>query len=123
LSDDTAAALSQLGTAPRNWRDVTIYPAPDRGYLMVVTTKRGAVRTTILPDSNSLSEVGSLMKTHYLDFVDPEERARLEKEWTTKTGQQFMFNVEVRYGKFDTFNDQPQPTKPTTGRSLPRRKR
>ena len=95
LSDDTAAALSQIGSAPRNWKTVVVTPLPDRsGFLMTVTTKRGATWVTVLPDRNALSEVGSLLRTHYLDFADPRERAELKKAWSTASGGELNIRVE-----------------------------
>ncbi len=95
LSDDTSASLSQIGSAPKNWKSVVVTPLPDRsGFLMTVTTKRGATWVTVLPDRNALSEVGSLLKTHYLDFADPKEREELKKAWSTASGGELNIRVE-----------------------------
>ena len=96
MSDDTAASLSHIGSGPKNWKKVTIYPRRAKGdYVMVVETKRGATYVTVLPDKESLREVGSLVRTHFKGFTSPEEEARLRKQWERASGESWNFEFYV----------------------------
>lgn len=119
MSDDTASSLSQLGTAPRNWKSVQIIPDESRkGYYMIVTTKRGAVRVTHLSDRDALSEVGKAMKGSVLDYSDPDEAKRLRREWSRKNGDPWQFDVEV-YGYGNATSSTPPEVPRDVKRALP----
>ena len=59
MSVDTAAILSQIDLASRNWAHVEFYVNGDGSVKMTVTPKHGYQRTVILPDTSSMREVGA----------------------------------------------------------------
>lgn len=96
MRDDTAALLSQLGTAPRNWKDVRISPSPDGdGFIMRVTTKRGAQRMILLPDRDSVSEVSAMMNNPLGMARTAKERREMARQWQRANGEPWSFTVTI----------------------------
>ena len=125
MADDTAAILSQIGTHPRNWRRVEISRNPrGDGFIMKVTTKRGAVRMVLLPDRSSVSEVATLLRNREGQGRTKKERAQLKKEWSQSDLQ--PHEIDVKINDTDPESMRPAPTDvPTTrvGNALPRQRR
>jgi hypothetical protein len=93
MRDDTAAALALLGTAPRNWKDLVVSENPDGTFSVLVTTKRGAKRSTILADRNSKNELARLIRSPQGQGVSKSEQRRLNRDWTRGDGSPWSFRV------------------------------
>jgi len=124
MSDDTAAALSQIGIHPRNWKSVDIRRSPDgQNFIMTVKSKRGATRIVNLPDRDNVAQVAALMRNREGQGRDRTEITDLYQEWEQKTGRPWSIDVNIQ----DTDPaSQPRVNRslpaPTATKALPRRK-
>ena len=95
MSDSTAASLAIIGTAPRNWKNVQVtYNDDTKSYSVLVTTKRGAKRTTEL-DREGLREFGRLMKNPTSLGKTKAEQKSLKNQWTRTNGAPWDFKVNI----------------------------
>ena len=97
MADDTAAALSQIGIHPRNWRTVDIRITPNGdAFVMTVTSKRGAVRKVVLQDRGAVAEVAALLKNREGQGRDATEMRNLFSEWENKNGEPPTIEVNIQ---------------------------
>jgi hypothetical protein len=98
MGDDTAAALSRLGIAPSRWRAVEIRPIAGTGqFMLTVTPRRGYASSTVLPDQESVREVGRLVNQASRDDLaqSASERRRLRHEWQRTRGRAPSMDVTI----------------------------
>ncbi len=100
MGDDTAAILSQIGFHPRNWRHVEVRQEPGTDlWRMTVTPKVGYPRTVLLPDRESVGEVGRLLNANSRREMsqNPAEQSRMDREWNDAEGDSWEIDVDI-YG-------------------------
>jgi hypothetical protein len=96
MADDTAAALSQIGIHPRNWKSVDIRLNKERtAYIMTVKSKRGATRVIALPDRENVSQVAALLRNREGQGRSTQETTNLYSEWEQRNGQPWSIEVEI----------------------------
>lgn len=126
MRDDVAAALSLLGTAPRNWKTLVVRENTDGSgtYSVVVVTKRGARRSTELPDREAVKEFASLLKNTDKQGRTKTEKKDLKSQWYNANGQIYEFDVSFIYlSELGPSGNETDVVKlPTAGRALPKRK-
>jgi len=121
MSDDTAAALSQIGIDPKNWKSVDIRPAPDRrSYLVTVKSKRGATRVVNVAERDNVSQIAALLRNREKQGRTPKEMTDLYSEWENRNGKPWTIDVTI----VDTDpSSQPvvnyQPPKVTKTKAIP----
>lgn len=125
MRNDTAAALSLIGTPPRNWRSVDIKRNENGSYSVLVTTKRGRKVSTILSDYDSLQEFGSLLRNPVAMGRTATEKRNLKNQWTRANGKPWNIDISIPVDT-DPISMAPTPndakTKPTRGKALPRKR-
>ena len=125
MQDDTAAALYLLGTAPKNWQSVVVKDNGDGTFTVLVTTKRGAKRATVLADREAVGELARLIRNPVEKGRTKLEKRDLENAWLNSSGEQWSFSASFP----DTDLVSMAPTEiniqnlPTSGSALPKRKR
>lgn len=125
MRNDTAAALSLIGTPPRNWRTVDINRNENGSYTILVTTKRGRKVATIVADYDALQEFGSLLRNPVAMGRTATEKRNLKNQWTRANGKPWQIDVSMPVDT-DPISMAPSvndaKTKPTTGKALPRKR-
>jgi len=125
MRDDVAAALSLIGTPPKNWKNVDIRRNDDGSYSVLVTTKRGGKKATLLPDYEALQEFGLLLRERENLGRTRTEKANLKAEWNRANGKPWSISVDI---PTDTDPVSMKPTQSdaktmrTTGKALPRKR-
>jgi hypothetical protein len=124
MQDDVAAALSLIGSAPRNWKTVDIKKNDDGTYSVLVTTKRGAKRATVLPDYEAVRQFGDLLRNRDGQGRTAKEKRDLRNAWTKANGSAWEIEVKMNLG-YDTesMKPTPEPVKKTTGKALPKKRK
>ena len=86
MGTDTVAILSQIDIPPKRWKTVDFAFLPSGMVVVTITPKRGYDRVVVLPDGQSASEFGRLLRSPALMASSPQQRKALEKEWKRKRG-------------------------------------
>ena len=79
---DTAAALSQIGAGPKQWREVDFDFLADGRVRMNVTTRGGSRSSVMLRNREAASEVGQLMRNPESAGRTAAEKRRLKRAWS-----------------------------------------
>jgi hypothetical protein len=98
MRDDVAAALSLLGTQPKNWKSLVVRENTDGSgtYSVIVTTKRGATRTTELPDKEAVKEFAALLKNQSQQGRTKKEKQELVDPWAgTAFDVNFVYSLDM----------------------------
>jgi hypothetical protein len=120
MRDDVAGALSLLGTPPKNWKSLIVRENPDGTFSVVVTTKRGATRTTVLPDREAVKEFASLLKNQEGQGRTKKEKQELVDPWAGSSFDvNFLYSLDMGAGKVGIEANR----MPVTGRALPTKRK